>query len=141
MFKATSENHHSPKNNSCTDFSQGWTSPLLSLAKAGVAISLGAGVTSPTSWFSGQEDHSAGGWSRWGSLDFLSLCLVSPHHLSSMVTLGHQISYYQLRDPDVHVPGEPERRHTTVYDPVWEAVPGYFCHILFIEVVMKFHAR
>lgn len=56
----------------------------------------------------------------------LSLSLPgSPHHLSSMVTLGHQISYYQLRDPDVHVPGEPERRHTTVYNPVWEAVPGY----------------
>ena len=58
-----------------------------------------------------------------------------------MVTMGHQISHCQLRDPDVHVPGEPERRHTTVYDPVWEAEPGYFCHLLFLEVVMKFHAR
>ena len=129
MFKATSENHHSPKNNSCADFPQGRRSPLLSLAKAGVAISLGAGVTSPTSWFSGQEDHSAGGWSRWGSLDIsLSLSGFSTPSLQRgesrwvWVTrnLGHQISYYQLRDPDVHVPGEPERRHISVYDPVWE---------------------
>ena len=70
-----------------------------------------------------------------------SLSLVSPHHLSSVVTLSHQISHYQLRDPDVHVPGEPERRHISVYDPVLEAAPGSFWHVLFIEMLMKFHVH
>ena len=70
-----------------------------------------------------------------------SLSLVSPHHLSSVVTLSHQISHYQLRDSDVHVPGEPERRHISVYDPVLEAAPGSFWHVLFIEMLMKFHVH
>ena len=90
LLKAALQNHHNLKNNNDPDFSQGQSSPLLYLAKAGAAGSSGTGVTSPTSWCPGQEDPFG---RRMDQLKFpgqlsLSLWFLHTISLSSMVAPG-----------------------------------------------------